>query len=307
MATSPDWRQFEELVARIEAIASPRAATVTSPDRIQDIITGQMREVDASIRYRIGTVDILITIECRKRSRRADDTWIEQLAIKRAKIGAAKTIAVSATGFSESAHRTAAQHGIELRTLSEVSPAHLQSWFLPTGVVHVFRKIEQIECVVYLECTDGDPTDYGLKPPDEFEPIFFHDKIKSPFPAATLFHLIEMMEEEKFLALPLDGTLTEIGFRINGCGALSVKGNEHRLAVHHVRLSAKVGYEVAALDLQDGKHHRYVAPDGSEVQHTTFEAQLFGLPFEFEHQTGSQGSSHAAFRVRKKPSGSGDV
>src|SRR5919198_4454749 len=137
MTTTPDWRQFEELVARIEVIASPRAASVRSPDRVRDIVTGQMREVDASIRYRVGTVDILITIECRKRGRRADDTWIEQLATKRAKIGAAKTIAVSAAGFSDSAHRTAAQHGIELRTLSEVTPGDLQSWFLPTGVVHV--------------------------------------------------------------------------------------------------------------------------------------------------------------------------
>jgi hypothetical protein len=307
MTTTPDWRQFEELVARIEAIASPRAASVRSPDRVRDIVTGQMREVDASIRYRVGTVDILITIECRKRGRRADDTWIEQLATKRAKIGAAKTIAVSAAGFSDSAHRTAAQHGIELRTLSEVTPGDLQNWFLPTGVVHVFRKVEQIECVVYLECTDGGPTDYGLKAADEFEPIFFHDKIKSPFPAATLFHLVEMMEEEKFWTLPFDGTLTEVGFKINGRGVLSVKGTENRLAVHHVRLSAKVGYEVADLSLQDGKHHRYVAPDGSEVQHTTFEAQLFGLPFEFEHQADSQGSNHAAFCVRKRPTGSKDA
>lgn len=50
-------------------------------------------------------------LECRKRGRRADDTWIEQLATKRAKIGAVKTIAVSASGFSDSAQLTAGQHG----------------------------------------------------------------------------------------------------------------------------------------------------------------------------------------------------
>ena len=30
----PDWREFESLVARIEADAGPHGMTVTSPDRI---------------------------------------------------------------------------------------------------------------------------------------------------------------------------------------------------------------------------------------------------------------------------------
>lgn len=98
----PEWRLFEELVARLERAAAPRHATVKSPDRIRDQQTGKLREVDASIKFRTGFEDILITIECRKRKRKADDTWIEQLATKRQKLGAAKTIAVSSSGFSKS-------------------------------------------------------------------------------------------------------------------------------------------------------------------------------------------------------------
>ena len=73
----PSWRAFERVVAMIEESAAQRGATVTSPDRIRDLMTGEMREVDASLRFKLGTVDILITIECRKRSRKAKDTWIE--------------------------------------------------------------------------------------------------------------------------------------------------------------------------------------------------------------------------------------
>ena len=186
MDTSTEWRQFEQLVARIEEAAGPRGATVTSPDRIRDLITGRLREVDASIRYRIGTVDILITVECRKRSRRADDTWIEQLSTKRKKLGAAKTIAVSAKGFSESAVLTAHHHGIELRTLAAAAQKDLEAWFLPTGgVCHVFRDVDRLECVVFLQCSDGNPLDYGLKMPDTFEPVFHHTLIRSRFPAAV--------------------------------------------------------------------------------------------------------------------------
>ena len=300
MSSSTEWRQFEELVARIEAAAAPKGAVVRSPDRIRDLQTGRAREVDASIRYKIGTVDILITIECRQRSRRADDTWIEQLATKRSKIGAAKTIAVSSKGFSESAVKTAEQYGIELRTLSEVSAQDLHGWFLPpAGVVHIFRKIEQMKCVVYFECTDGGPTDYGCAPRDEMEPIFYHDKIQSPFPAATLFHLQELMAPEQFWTLPLDGTMTKVAFGVNGQGVLSVKGTKGRIAVHHVRMSAMVGYEVADFELAAGKHIRYTSPNGEELRRTSFEAQLFGLPFEFEHQEGSDGKGHAGFRVKR--------
>lgn len=85
MGESKDWRRFEELVARIEQAASERGAIVTSPDRIRDFTTGRLREVDVSIRQKVGTADILVTIECRKRGRTGDDTWIEQLATKRQK------------------------------------------------------------------------------------------------------------------------------------------------------------------------------------------------------------------------------
>ena len=114
MTNNLTWREFERAIAVIEEAAAPRGATIKSPDRIRDLTTGELREVDASIRFTVGTVDILITIECQNRSRKANDMWIEQLVTKKLKIGAAKTIAVSAKGFTKSARITAAHHGIEL-------------------------------------------------------------------------------------------------------------------------------------------------------------------------------------------------
>lgn len=110
------WREFEQLVAQIEQQLAP-GAVVRCPDRIRDLVTGRLREVDASIRLPVGSASVLVTIECRKRRGVQDDTWIEQLATKKAKIGAAMTIAVSAKGFSPSAKKTAALHEIELRQL----------------------------------------------------------------------------------------------------------------------------------------------------------------------------------------------
>jgi len=129
------WREFEKLIARIEQAMAPEGATVTSPDRIADNVTGQLREVDAAIRYKVGTCPILITIECRDRSSIEDVTWIEQLAEKKRGIGAAMTVAVTSSHFSGPAVKKAAASGIELRTLAEASPNDFVQWLRFQNVV----------------------------------------------------------------------------------------------------------------------------------------------------------------------------
>jgi len=129
-SSNSDWRDFEQMVARIEESLAPKGAVVKSPDKIRDLVSGRLREVDASIRFRVGSTPLLITIECRKRKGVQDDTWIEQLATKRGKIGAAKTIAVSSKGFSSSAITTAKLYGIELRSLTDRIEEEIVQQFL---------------------------------------------------------------------------------------------------------------------------------------------------------------------------------
>jgi len=135
-----DWRRFELLVSRIEAALAPKGAVVRCPDRIPDKVTGQLREVDASIRFQVGTTPILITIECRDRVAIQDDTWIEQIAKKKEKIGASATIAVSSRGFTQPASRSAQHFGIELRTLTDVSGTEAGSWADDVQVSIEFRE-----------------------------------------------------------------------------------------------------------------------------------------------------------------------
>lgn len=135
-----DWREFEKLSARIEGALAPKGAVVKSPDKIRDIVTGSSREVDASIRYKIGTVPILITVECRKRDSTQDVTWIEQLATKKQNIGAAKTIAVSSSSFSAPAIKSAETYGIEVRTIEKISVDDIKSWVKFKSIEHVMYR-----------------------------------------------------------------------------------------------------------------------------------------------------------------------
>jgi len=129
------WREFEKLVARIEQAVAPLGAVVKSPGHIPDQITGALREVDVSIRYKVGTSPVLITIECRDRSSVEDVTWIEQLAEKKRSVGAAITVAVSSTGFSECAIKKAGASGIEIRTLTDATGEDLVQWLKFQNVV----------------------------------------------------------------------------------------------------------------------------------------------------------------------------
>jgi len=144
-------RDFEELIARIERLLSPIGAQIKSPDRLVDKITGQLREVDASVRVPEGKSFKIITIECRDHKKgKQDDRWIEQIVTKRDKLGVAKTIAVSSSGFSESAKRTAQHYGIELREMSRITDNEIiASWtcFKLSVIGHQFslRDVEVLD------------------------------------------------------------------------------------------------------------------------------------------------------------------
>lgn len=136
----PGWREFEKLVARIEQAIAPSHAIVRSPERIPDKLTGELREVDATVRLKVGTSEVLITIECRDRSATEDVRWIEQLAQKQRDIGAAVTVAVSSTGFSGPALTKASILGIQTRTLTEATAADFVKWLRFQNVVLDIRE-----------------------------------------------------------------------------------------------------------------------------------------------------------------------
>lgn len=161
---TPLWREFEQLVARIEHSLAGSGVTVTSPDRVASRVTLRKREVDASLRARVGSAEILVTIECRKRRATQDVTWIEQLGCKKLAIGASRTIAVASTSFSKDAVRAAGHYDIDLRVLSEVTDAEVHSWILPRSVVHIFKFCDLIEQpeIIFRE-QQGD--DFAETPP----------------------------------------------------------------------------------------------------------------------------------------------
>lgn len=133
-------RGLEKLVALLEEKLGPNGIQVTSPDFIEGKFSKSKREVDVSLRSRIGSSNILVIIECRDRLETEEATWIEQIAKKIEDVGADKAIAVSSVGFTSGAVNTAKMYNIELRTFEEINPEDILLWF------------EMDEIVVHRQC-----------------------------------------------------------------------------------------------------------------------------------------------------------
>lgn len=194
----PEWREFERLVARIESDAGPQGLVVTSPDRLRCKLTGRMREVDASIRTRVGTTEMLVTIECRRRQKTQDVTWIEQLATKKTSIGADRTIAVSVSGFSPEAQIAASHAGISLRKLSEITVAEINSilrldfvlfWHKACAIARVgIRRFRSLDWKV----PNSQDVDFTLpEDTDPLAPIFRANESDTTWSLNDLWHQIQ--------------------------------------------------------------------------------------------------------------------
>ena len=129
-------REFEKLVAKVERTLAGQNAVITSPDRIQDKDSHihQLREIDVSIRMKVGSAPVLVMVECRKRGRRQDVDWVEQVIAKRDGVGADKAIMVPSHGLTALAREKAAAHGIVVTRFDRITVDDIKSWFQAPGV-----------------------------------------------------------------------------------------------------------------------------------------------------------------------------
>lgn len=274
--TRTDWRQFEELVARIEQDAGPFRLKVTSPDRIRCRTTGRLREVDASIRSQIGTAQMLVTIECRKRGRKQDVTWIEQLATKKLAIGADRTIAVNSSGFSEEAHAVARLQGIDLRLLSEVSAADINSLLRLDFVLFTHKRcaIARVGIRLFrsLEWTMPDPTkvDFDLPPgTDPLLPIFCSSETGHRWSLNDLWHKVQEATN------PYDGIAKgERPVVRTACfpypGNVTVDTADGPKRIGDVLLSVALSLDVETVSFEAAKKVEYGAPSAPALQRVEF-------------------------------------
>jgi hypothetical protein len=148
-------RAFEQLIYNLELLLARTPIEIRSPDFLIGKLSGVTREVDVSLRGKVGSVELLVIIECRDRKHKQDVRWIEQLSAKRDDVGAAKAIAVSQSGFSAASCSMASSLGIDIRSFADIDEQEISRWICFNKVVFVVHILDQI----YLGFDDFSPRD----------------------------------------------------------------------------------------------------------------------------------------------------
>ena len=111
--------EFQKLVLLVKQHVAG-GATVTESKFLADRATGADREVDICIEGAVGGHEVVISVECRDRARRADVTWIEEMKAKHERLPTDALVLVSRSGFTSGAIAVAKSYGIELLSISEI-------------------------------------------------------------------------------------------------------------------------------------------------------------------------------------------
>jgi hypothetical protein len=277
------WREFEKLVARIEADAGPLGLTVVSLDRIRCKITGRLREVDASVRMKLGTTGILVTIECRRRTGKQDVTWIEQLAAKKQSLGAARTIAVSSTGFSAEAVNAAHYHGIDLRQLSDVSAEDINQLMRIDFVVFTHKVCAPVRVALRTyhsaAWTMPDPNDTTLLLPevtDLFAPIFQNTESSVAWSINDLWLELQAATEP-FAGLTVGSPPIVRTVCFSYPGNVTVQTPNGTVQLGDVLLSIRLWLEPEQVNLESAHRVEYKTPGGEALQRIEFVSAKPGL------------------------------
>lgn len=264
--------------------------------------------MDASIRYDIGTVPVLITIECRRHKDPQDVTWIEQLIAKREAIGAARTIAVSWAGFSKEANAVARRGGVELRRLEDVDRADIQSWLALTSVIHVFRRSRLIGNVgIAYRQKAGD--NENIRPAAEFEAARrqhgLNAKIFTRTGGNTLMSvndiwLLAQAENDFYVRVPPPGSRVSRTITLKmPKGALAMPTTVGSREVAAFVLEIELWHEVENVPLDEGSFYRYSNAAGMEIQRSEFSTTLRNLDVAVALQ-GAEGSREVRFEIPVK-------
>ncbi len=95
-------------------------ATVEESAMLWQPTTGVEREVDVVLRSKVGPHEVIVSIEARATTRKADLPWVESMVAKHADLPTSQLVLVSESGFTRPAKRHA-----EVKGAIAVSPADL--------------------------------------------------------------------------------------------------------------------------------------------------------------------------------------
>ena len=145
MGSEPKWRHFEKLVARVQQGLAPDAL-VTHNDRIRGHDSGKLRQIDITVKQKVGQFDLLIAIDCKDYKVPVDVKHVEEFIGLIKDIQANKGAMVAPNGFTETAKRVGEKASLDLYRLVDAE-AHDWKAYVSIPVLCDFRRMQFQFCV----------------------------------------------------------------------------------------------------------------------------------------------------------------
>lgn len=148
------WRRFEKRVADIQKQLSPNA-NVQHDDHIWGHDSKQYRQVDVSIKAKIGQYGLLIAMSCKNWAAPVDIDEVDSFSNVIEDIRANKGAMVAKNGFTDGAKNMARAKGIDLYRLIDAAAYEWQT-YVSIPVLCDFRGLHQFQFALpdYLVNTD---------------------------------------------------------------------------------------------------------------------------------------------------------
>jgi hypothetical protein len=142
-------RSLELLVRNLEnALSKTENASIESPKKLRDKITGRLREHDVVVTIEHAHHKITIAFECRDRSRPIGVPQVEAFKKKCEDTGIDSAVMVSPRGFYRTGKAKAEYYGIKCLNLKEVDSF---DWLFVQGMTTISRKLIHTNWIIVPE------------------------------------------------------------------------------------------------------------------------------------------------------------
>ncbi len=149
--TEPAWKNFETLIEDLQRAFHP-TAVVTRNERIRGRNSESLREIDILIRQKLGIHDLLIIVDCKRRTRKVDVCGVSQFAELKDDVGAHLGLLVTEKGFTRGARNLAQRREITLLTFRDT---HRHGWNSTITMPLLVEYWNIIPMIIRIKHSDG--------------------------------------------------------------------------------------------------------------------------------------------------------
>jgi len=141
-------KDFEDLVTWIQKSVHERANIIPN-ERVRDIHTNSLRQIDISIRLSDGPTNFFAIVEVRDHKKSINVRYIEEINTKKQSVGANAAFIVSRSGFTKSALQKAKHLGIQTLTYKEALKSDWSGW-IKCDYFYVLENKYEINSINFL-------------------------------------------------------------------------------------------------------------------------------------------------------------